>query len=68
MALPRLQLRRGTGVPSGSIAIVAEPFFDTTGQDLYVATSAISARHSLIVASFGGPRPIAAGYSFSTLV
>jgi hypothetical protein len=39
MALPRLQLRRGTGAPSGSIAIVAEPFFDTTGQDFYVATS-----------------------------
>lgn len=39
MALPRLQLRRGTGAPSGSIAIVSEPFFDTTGQDFYVATS-----------------------------
>lgn len=38
MALPRLQLRRGTAAPSGSIALVSEPFFNTTGQELYVAT------------------------------
>jgi hypothetical protein len=39
-----------------------------SGFDSYSATtSAINSRHSLIVASFGGPRPPAVGYSFSTL-
>lgn len=38
---------------------------DTTG-GFSAVTSAIAARHSIMVASFGGPRAVAAGYSFST--
>lgn len=45
MALPRLQLRKGTTAPSGSIALVAEPFFDTTNKNLYVADSASTFVH-----------------------
>lgn len=37
MATPRLRLRRGTAAPSGSIALVGEPFVDTTNKNLYVA-------------------------------
>ncbi len=51
----------------GSIAVAhSTTVGDTTG-GFDATTSAISARHSLIVASFGGPRPPAVGYSFSTL-
>ena len=39
---------------------------DTTGGFDATATLSINARSSLMVASFGGPRPAAAGYSFST--
>jgi len=38
-----------------------------TNDGLGIFPSAPSARHSLIVASFGGPRQLAVGYSFTTL-
>ena len=44
MAAPTLRLRRGSGAPSGSIAVVAEPFFDTGG-NLYVATGTSTFSH-----------------------
>ena len=44
MAAPTLRLRRGSGAPSGSIAVVGEPFFDTGG-DFYVATATNTFAH-----------------------
>ena len=44
MAAPTLRLRRGSGAPSGSIAVLGEPFFDTGG-DLYVATGTSTFSH-----------------------
>ncbi len=43
MAQPRLQLRRGTQSPSAAnitTALTGEPFFDSTGDNLYIADSA----------------------------
>lgn len=45
MAAPRLQLRRGTAAPSGSIALVAEPFFDSSNKNFYIADSASTFIH-----------------------
>lgn len=45
MALPRLQLRKGTTAPSGAIALVAEPFVDTTNKNFYIADGASSFIH-----------------------
>lgn len=45
MAAPRLQLRRGTTAPSGSIALTGEPFFDSSNKNLYVADSASTFIH-----------------------
>jgi hypothetical protein len=50
----------------GSLSVATGTGGNITG-GYRATTSAISARHSLIVASFGGPRPTAVGYSFSTL-
>jgi hypothetical protein len=55
-----------TGGADGSIAVARSTTVGDTTGGFDATTSAISARHSLIVASFGGPRPVAAGYSFST--
>ena len=51
----------------GSIAVARSTTVGDTTGGFDATTSAINSRHSLIVASFGGPRPPAAGYSFSTL-
>ena len=40
MAAPRLRLRRGTSAPSGSNFLAGEPLFDSTNENLYLATSA----------------------------
>lgn len=48
MATPRLQLRRGTQSPSAAnvtTALAGEPFFDTTGDNLYIADSASTFVH-----------------------
>ena len=38
MALPRLQLRRGAGTPSGVVTpLLGEPFFDTTNNVFFIA-------------------------------
>lgn len=55
-----------TSGADGSIAVARSTTVGNTTGGFDATTSAISARHSLIVASFGGPRPPAAGYSFST--
>ncbi len=56
-----------TSGADGSIAVARTNVLGDTTGGFDAFTSAINARHSLIVASFGGPRPVAAGYSFSTL-
>ena len=56
-----------TAGADGSIAVARTNVLGDPTGGFDATTSAISARHSLIVASFGGPRPPAAGYSFSTL-
>jgi hypothetical protein len=54
-----------TGGADGSIAVaVTDVLGDPTGG--FSAVSSAARRNALIVASFGGPRPTAAGYSFST--
>lgn len=45
MALPRLQLRKGSTAPSGNIALVAEPFIDTTNKNFYIADGTSSFIH-----------------------
>ena len=45
MAAPRLRLRRGTTAPSGNIALVGEPFVDTTNKNFYVADGGSSFVH-----------------------
>lgn len=55
-----------TAGADGSIAVARSTTVGNTTGGFRATTSAIAARHSLIVASFGGPRPVAAGYSFST--
>ncbi len=55
-----------TSGADGSIAVARSTTVGNTTGGFDATTSAIAARHSLIVASFGGPRPPAAGYSFST--
>lgn len=45
MAAPRLRLRRGTAAPSGSIALVGEPFVDTTNKNFYIADGTSSFVH-----------------------
>jgi len=45
MALPRLQLRKGTSAPSGNIALIAEPFVDTTNKNFYIADGTSSFIH-----------------------
>lgn len=48
MADPRLQLRRGTQSPSAAgvtTALAGEPFFDSTGDNLYIADSASTFVH-----------------------
>lgn len=54
-----------TAGADGSIAVARSTTVGITSGG-FEASSGIIARHSLIVASFGGPRPPAAGYSFST--
>lgn len=55
-----------TSGADGSIAVAhSTTVGDTTGG--FSARASASRRNSLMVASFGGPRPVAAGYSFSTL-
>ena len=56
-----------TSGSDGSIA-VARGNELTTGPviEFSATTSAINARHSLIAATFGSPRPLATGYSFSS--
>jgi hypothetical protein len=49
MATPRLRIRRGTSAPTGSIALISEPFFDTTAGNFYVATATDA------FAKIGGP-------------
>jgi len=39
MAAPRLQIRRGTGAPSGAIGLAGEPFVDTSNSNMYFSTS-----------------------------
>ncbi len=56
-----------TAGADGSIAVACTNVLGVTTGGFDATTSAISARHSLIVASFGGPRQLAVGYSFSTL-
>jgi hypothetical protein len=54
-----------TSGSDGSIAVARTNVLgDTTGG--FSAVSSAARRNALIVASFGGPRPVAAGYSFST--
>lgn len=57
-----------TSGSDGSIA-VARGNELTTGPviEFSATTSSINARHSLIAATFGSPRPSATGYSFSTI-
>lgn len=48
MANPRLQLRRGTAAPASvpvTTALAGEPFFDTTGDNFYIADSASTFVH-----------------------
>jgi hypothetical protein len=45
MAAPRLRLRRGTTAPSGNIALIGEPFVDTTNKNFYVADGESSFVH-----------------------
>lgn len=45
MAAPRLQLRKGTTAPSGAIAVVAEPFVDTTNKNFYIADGTSTFMH-----------------------
>ena len=55
-----------TSGADGSIAVARSTTVgDTTGG--FSAVASASRRNSLMTASFGGPRPPAAGYSFSTL-
>lgn len=56
-----------TSGADGSISIATGTGGTITG-GYRATTSAISARHALMVASFGGPRPTAVGYSFSALI
>jgi hypothetical protein len=56
-----------TAGADGSIAVARTNILGDTTGGFDATTSAISARHSLIVASFGGPRQLAVGYSFTTL-
>ncbi len=66
VAMSEIGEQTSTDGADGSIAVAhSTTVGDTTG-GFDATTSAISARHSLIVASFGGPRPPAVGYSFST--
>lgn len=51
----------------GSLSVATGTGGNITG-GYRATTSAISARHALIVASFGGPRVPAVGYSFSVLI
>ena len=61
-----------TNSQSGADGSISVAYFDkknidvSENQGFYATTSAINARHSLMVASFGGPRPSATGYSFSS--
>lgn len=55
-----------TSGADGSIAVARSTTVGDTTGGFRATTSAINARHSLMVASFGGPRPVAAGFSFST--
>ena len=55
-----------TAGADGSIAVARSTTVGDTTGGFDATTSAIAARHSLIVASFGGPRASSVGYSFST--
>jgi hypothetical protein len=65
-AMTEIGEQTSTGGADGSIAVARTNVLGDPTGGFDATTSAISARHSLIVASFGGPRPVAAGYSFST--
>jgi hypothetical protein len=66
-AMTEIGQSTSTSGADGSIAVARSTTVGDTTGGFDATTSAISARHSLIVASFGGPRPPAVGYSFSTL-
>ena len=55
-----------TSGADGSIAVARTNVLGDPTGGFDATTSGISARHSLMVASFGGPKAPAAGYSFST--
>jgi hypothetical protein len=67
-AMTEIGQSTSTSGADGSIAVARSTTVGNTTGGFSAVTSAISARHSLIVASFGGPRSLATGYSFSTLV
>lgn len=65
-AMTEIAQQTSTSGADGSIAVARTNVLgDPTGG--FSAVSSASRRNALIVASFGGPRPAAAGYSFSTL-
>jgi hypothetical protein len=66
-AMTEIGEQTSTSGADGSIAVARTNVLGDPTGGFDATTSAINARHSLIVASFGGPRPPAAGYSFSTL-
>jgi hypothetical protein len=64
-AMTEIGQSTSTSGSDGSIAVARTNVLgDTTGG--FSAVSSAARRNALIVASFGGPRPVAAGYSFST--
>jgi len=64
-AMTEIAQRTSTAGRDGSIAVARTNVLgDTTGG--FSAVSSAARRNALIVASFGGPRSTAAGYSFST--
>lgn len=66
VAMTEIGQQTSTAGADGSIAVAVTDatLGDTTGG--FSALASASRRNSLMVASFGGPRPVAAGYSFST--
>jgi hypothetical protein len=64
-AMTEIAQQTSTAGRDGSIAVARTNVLgDTTGG--FSAVSSAARRNALIVASFGGPRSTAAGYSFST--
>jgi hypothetical protein len=66
-AMTEIEEQTSTSGADGSISIARSTTAGDTTGGFGATTSAISARHSLMVASFGGPRPALLPYSFSML-